>query len=209
MVTFFISPKIIIILLYFIFYYLIKIVVIKNQFINIKSLSLLLIFGFLFGQLLWSILYTNYNFIDSLKGDIFLEIKKFYLEGVIIHKRTSTSYLLNEINTIKIFYLGIMRSISFFQFWSFDWDLKHNLINTISILPLYLANILNIHNFNNYSKINKKIIISIVAMTFAHVVLASITAVDYDWRHRYPLYALLIIGLIIFFKERKFKFFNF
>ena len=209
MVTFFISPKIIIILLYFIFYYLIKVLIIKNQFMNIKNLSLLLIFAFFFGQLLWSIIYINYNFIDNLKGDIFLEIKKFYLEGVIIYKRTSTSYLLNEINTIKIFYLGIMRSISFFQFWSFDWDLKHNLINTISILPLYLANILNIHNFNNYSKINKKIIISIVAMTFAHIVLASITAVDYDWRHRYSLYTLLIIGLIIFFKERKFKFFNF
>ena len=103
-----------------------------------------LIFFYLFGQLLWAILYVNYDLINYLKGDIFLEIKNFYLDGTIIYSKTNIDYLLNEINTIKIFYLGVMRSISFFQFWSFDWDLKHNLINTISILPLYLANILNI-----------------------------------------------------------------
>ena len=76
-------------------------------------------------------------------------------------------------------------------------------------MPLYLSNVFNIYNFKNYTKINKKIIISVVAMTLAFTVMASITAVDHDWRYRYPLYTILMIGLIIFFKEKNFKILKF
>ena len=206
---FFINPKFIAILFYLIFYFLIKLLIIKNRLIDKKNLGISLIFFYLFGQLLWSILYANYDFINYLKGDIFLEIKNFYLDGTIIYKRTNIDYLLNEISIIKIFYLGVLRSISFFQFWSIEWDLKHNLVNTISIMPLYLSNIFNIYNFKNYTKINKKIIISVIAMTLALTVMASITAVDYDWRYRYPLYTILMVGLVIFFKEKNFKILKF
>jgi hypothetical protein len=206
---FFINPKFIAVLFYLIFYLLIKLLIIKNSLINKKNLGISLIFFYLFGQLLWAILYVNYDFINYLKGDIFLEIKNFYLDGTIIYKKTNIDYLLNEISIIKIFYLGILRSISFFQFWSIEWDLKHNLVNTISIMPLYLSNVFNIYNFKNYTKINKKIIISVVAMTLAFTVMASITAVDHDWRYRYPLYTILMIGLIIFFKEKNFKILKF
>ena len=124
------------------------------------------------------------------------------MDGTVIFKRTNIDYLPNDINIIKIFYLGILRSFSFFQFWSFEWDLKHNIVNLISIGPLYLANIFNIYNFNKYSKNDKKIIICITSIIIAFTFMSSITGVDYDWRYRYPLYSILIIGLMVFIKEK-------
>ena len=68
---FFINPKFIAILFYLIFYFLIKLLIIKNRLIDKKNLGISLIFFYLFGQLLWAILYVNYDFINYLKGDIF------------------------------------------------------------------------------------------------------------------------------------------
>ena len=103
----------------------------------------------MFGLFLWSAIYTYSNIINNFEGDIFIEIKKFYLDGAIIYNRKYSDYLPNEISVIKIFYLGILRSLYFFQFWVNDWDLKHNIVNLISIFPLYLSNLLNIYNFEN------------------------------------------------------------
>ena len=202
LLIFFINPKFIAILFFLVFYYFIKVLIINNRFINKDFFATTIFFSYLVGLLIWSILYSNLNFIDSFKGDIFREIENFYLDGTVIFKRTNINYLSDDINIIKIFYLGILRSFSFFQFWSFDWDLKHNIVNLISIGPLYLANIFNIYNFNKYSKNDKKIIISITSIIIAFTFMSSITAVDYDWRYRYPLYSILIIGLMVFIKEK-------
>ncbi len=202
LLIFFINPKFIAILFFLIFYYFIKVLIIDNKFINKDFFATTIFFSYLVGLLIWSILYPNLNFIDFFKGDIFREIENFYLDGTVIFKRTNIDYLPNDINIIKIFYLGILRSFSFFQFWSFDWDLKHNIVNLISIGPLYLANIFNIYNFNKYSKNDKKIIICITSIIIAFTFMSSITGVDYDWRYRYPLYSILIIGLMIFIKEK-------
>ena len=202
LLIFFINPKFIAILFFLIFYYFIKVLIIDNKFINKDFFATTIFFSYLVGLLIWSILYPNLNFIDFFKGDIFREIENFYLDGTVIFKRTNIDYLPNDINIIKIFYLGILRSFSFFQFWSFEWDLKHNIVNLISIGPLYLANIFNIYNFNKYSKNDKKIIISITSIIIAFTFMSSITAVDYDWRYRYPLYSILIIGLMVFIKEK-------
>jgi len=206
---FFINPKFIAILFFLFFYLLIKYVIIKNELVNKNYLGTSLILCYLLGLFLWSVLYVNINFIDHLKGDIFYEIKKFYLNGTIIYNRTSLNYLQNDINIYKLFYLGILRSFSFFQFWSFNWDLKHNLVNLISIGPLYLGNILNIYYFNTYSKTNKKIVVSVIAMVVAFTFMSSITAVDYDWRYRYPLYSILLIGFITMANEAINKFLKF
>ena len=202
LLIFFINPKFIAILFFLIFYYFIKFLIIDNKFINKDFFATTIFFSYLVGLLIWSILYPNLNFIDFFKGDIFREIENFYLDGTVIFKRTNIDYLPNDINIIKIFYLGILRSFSFFQFWSFEWDLKHNIVNLISIGPLYLANIFNIYNFNKYSKNDKKIIICITSIIIAFTFMSSITGVDYDWRYRYPLYSILIIGLMIFIKEK-------
>ena len=202
LLIFFINPKFIAILFFLIFYYFIKVLIIDNKFINKDFFATTIFFSYLVGLLIWSILYPNLNFIDFFKGDIFREIENFYLDGTVIFKRTNIDYLPNDINIIKIFYLGILRSFSFFQFWSFEWDLKHNIVNLISIGPLYLANIFNIYNFNKYSKNDKKIIICITSIIIAFTFMSSITGVDYDWRYRYPLYSILIIGLMVFIKEK-------
>ena len=202
LLIFFINPKFIAILFFLIFYYFIKVLIIDNKFINKDFFATTIFFSYLVGLLIWSILYPNLNFIDFFKGDIFREIENFYLDGTVIFKRTNIDYLPNDINIIKIFYLGILRSFSFFQFWSFEWDLKHNIVNLISIGPLYLANIFNIYHFNKYSKNDKKIIISITSIIIAFTFMSSITGVDYDWRYRYPLYSILIIGLMVFIKEK-------
>ena len=202
LLIFFINPKFIAILFFLIFYYFIKVLIIDNKFINKDFFATTIFFSYLVGLLIWSILYPNLNFIDFFKGDIFREIENFYLDGTVIFKRTNIDYLPNDINIIKIFYLGILRSFSFFQFWSFEWDLKHNIVNLISIGPLYLANIFNIYHFNKYSKNDKKIIICITSIIIAFTFMSSITGVDYDWRYRYPLYSILIIGLMVFIKEK-------
>jgi len=199
---FFINPKFIAILFFIIFYYLIKFLIINNKFINKNFFGTAVFFSYFFGLLIWSILYSSLNFIDFFKGDIFREIENFYLNGTVVFKRTYIEYLPNEINIIKIFYLGILRSFSFFQFWSFNWDLKHNIVNLISIGPLYLSNFINIYNLNQYSKNDKKIIICITSILIAFTFMSSITSVDYDWRYRYPLYPILIIGLLVFIKEK-------
>lgn len=199
---FFINPKFIAILFFLIFYYFIKFFIINNKFINKNYFGTVVFFSYLFGLLIWSILYSSLNFIDFFKGDIIREIENFYLNGTVVFKRTYIEYLPNDINIIKIFYLGILRSFSFFQFWSFNWDLKHNIVNLISIGPLYLSNFINICNFNKYSKNDKKIIISITSILIAFTFMSSITSVDYDWRYRYPLYPVLIIGLLVFIKEK-------
>ena len=199
LLIFFINPKFIAILFFLIFYYFIKVLIIDNKFINKDFFATTIFFSYLVGLLIWSILYPNLNFIDFFKGDIFREIENFYLDGTVIFKRTNIDYLPNDINIIKIFYLGILRSFSFFQFWSFEWDLKHNIVNLISIGPLYLA---NIYHFNKYSKNDKKIIICITSIIIAFTFMSSITGVDYDWRYRYPLYSILIIGLMVFIKEK-------
>ena len=202
LLIFFINPKFIAILFFLIFYYFIKVLIIDNKFINKDFFATTIFFSYLVGLLIWSILYPNLNFINFFKGDIFREIENFYLDGTVIFKRTNIDYLPNDINIIKIFYLGILRSFSFFQFWSFEWDLKHNIVNLISIGPLYLANIFNIYHFNKYSKNDKKIIICITSIIIAFTFMSSITGVDYDWRYRYPLYSILIIGLMVFIKEK-------
>ncbi len=202
LLIFFINPKFIAILFFLIFYYFIKVLIINNKFINKDFFATTIFFSYLVGLLIWSILYPNLNFIYFFKGDIFREIENFYLDGTVIFKRTNIDYLPNDINIIKIFYLGILRSFSFFQFWSFEWDLKHNIVNLISIGPLYLANIFNIYNFNKFSKNDKKIIICITSIIIAFTFMSSITGIDYDWRYRYPLYSILIIGLMVFIKEK-------
>ena len=71
-----------------------------------------------------------------------------------------------------------------------------------------MSNLLNIYNFEKYSKLNKKIVISIIAFVIAFLFTSSITAVDYDWRIRFPLYVIFIIGLSVFTIENKFKLFR-
>lgn len=205
---FFVNPKFITIIFFLIFYQLIKYLILKNKFVSIRYFGTSIIFAYLFGLFLWSAIYTYSNIINNFEGDIFIEIKKFYLDGAIIYNRKYSDYLLNEISVIKIFYLGILRSLYFFQFWVNDWDLKHNIVNLISIFPLYLSNLLNIYNFEKYSKLNKKIVISIIAFVIAFLFTSSITAVDYDWRIRFPLYVIFIIGLSVFTIENKFKLFR-
>tara|TARA_B100000242_G_scaffold291414_1_gene264690 strand:- start:188 stop:1366 length:1179 start_codon:yes stop_codon:yes gene_type:complete len=205
---FFVNPKFITIIFFLIFYQLIKYLILKNKLVSIRYFGTSIIFAYLFGLFLWSAIYTYSNIINNFEGDIFIEIKKFYLDGAIIYNRKYSDYLLNEISVIKIFYLGILRSFYFFQFWVNDWDLKHNIVNLISIFPLYLSNLLNIYNFEKYSKLNKKIVISIIAFVIAFVFTSSITAVDYDWRIRFPLYVIFIIGLSVFTIENKFKLFR-
>jgi len=205
---FFVNPKFITIIFFLIFYQLIKYLILKNKLVSIRYFGTSIIFAYLFGLFLWSVIYTYSNIINNFEGDIFIEIKKFYLDGAIIYNRKYSDYLLNEISVIKIFYLGILRSFYFFQFWVNDWDLKHNIVNLISIFPLYLSNLLNIYNFEKYSKLNKKIVISIIAFVIAFVFTSSITAVDYDWRIRFPLYVIFIIGLSVFTIENKFKLFR-
>ena len=205
---FFVNPKFITIIFFLIFYQLIKYLILKNKLVSIKYFGTSILFAYLFGLFLWSAIYTYSNIINNFEGDIFLEIKKFYLDGAIIYNRTYLDYLPSEINIIKIFYLGILRSLYFFQFWVHDWDLKHNIVNLISIFPLYLSNLLNIYHFEKYSKSNKKIVISIIAFVIAFVFTSSITAVDYDWRIRFPLYVIFIIGLSVFTIENKFKLFR-
>ena len=205
---FFVNPKFITIIFFLIFYQLIKYLILKNKLVSIRYFGTSIIFAYLFGLFLWSAIYTYSNIINNFEGDIFIEIKKFYLDGAIIYNRKYSDYLLNEISVIKIFYLGILRSLYFFQFWVNDWDLKHNIVNLISIFPLYLSNLLNIYNFEKYSKLNKKIVISIIAFVIAFVFTSSITAVDYDWRIRFPLYVIFIIGLSVFTIENKFKLFR-
>ena len=206
---FFINPKFIAILFFLIFYQMIKYLIIKNKFIDKKYFGTSIVFTYLIGLFLWSIFFVNFKIINFFEGDIFLEIEKFYLDGTIIYNRIQSEYLINEISSLKVFYLGVLRSLSFFQFWNLNWDLKHNLVNLISISPLYLGNVLNIYYFNTYSKLSKKIVMSITAMVIAFSFMSSVTAVDYDWRYRYPLYTILMIGLIIFFKEKKIKFLRF
>ncbi len=205
---FFVNPKFITIIFFLIFYQLIKYLILKNKLVSIRYFGTSIIFAYLFGLFLWSVIYTYSNIINNFEGDIFIEIKKFYLDGAIIYNRKYSDYLLNEISVIKIFYLGILRSFYFFQFWVNDWDLKHNIVNLISIFPLYLSNLLNIYNFEKYSKLNKKIVISIIAFVIAFLFTSSITAVDYDWRIRFPLYVIFIIGLSVFTIENKFKLFR-
>ena len=205
---FFVNPKFITIIFFLIFYQLIKYLILKNKLVSIRYFGTSIIFAYLFGLFLWSVIYTYSNIINNFEGDIFIEIKKFYLDGAIIYNRKYSDYLLNEISVIKIFYLGILRSLYFFQFWVNDWDLKHNIVNLISIFPLYLSNLLNIYNFEKYSKLNKKIVISIIAFVIAFLFTSSITAVDYDWRIRFPLYVIFIIGLSVFTIENKFKLFR-
>ena len=205
---FFVNPKFITIIFFLIFYQLIKYLILKNKLVSIRYFGTSIIFAYLFGLFLWSAIYTYSNIINNFEGDIFIEIKKFYLDGAIIYNRKYSDYLLNEISVIKIFYLGILRSFYFFQFWVNDWDLKHNIVNLISIFPLYLSNLLNIYNFEKYSKLNKKIVISIIAFVIAFLFTSSITAVDYDWRIRFPLYVIFIIGLSVFTIENKFKLFR-
>ena len=205
---FFVNPKFITIIFFLIFYHLIKYLILKNKLVSIRYFGTLIIFAYLFGLFLWSAIYTYSNIINNFEGDIFIEIKKFYLDGAIIYNRKYSDYLFNEISVIKIFYLGILRSLYFFQFWVNDWDLKHNIVNLISIFPLYLSNLLNIYYFEKYSKLNKKIVISIIAFVIAFVFTSSITAVDYDWRIRFPLYIIFIIGLSVFTIENKFKLFR-
>ena len=48
-------------MLYFIFYYLIKVLIIKNQFMNKLQDLIINNFAFLFGQLCEIIIYINYN----------------------------------------------------------------------------------------------------------------------------------------------------
>ena len=74
---------------------------------------------------------------------------------------------------------------------------------------MYLGNILNIYYFNTYSKTNKKIVVSVIAMVVAFTFMSSITAVDYDWRYRYPLYSILLIGFITMANEAINKFLKF
>tara|TARA_Y100000816_G_C26075950_1_gene566386 strand:- start:848 stop:1504 length:657 start_codon:yes stop_codon:yes gene_type:complete len=205
---FFVNPKFITIIFFLIFYQLIKYLILKNKLVSIKYFGTSILFAYLFGLFIWSAIYTYSNIINNFEGDIFLEIKKFYLDGAIIYNRTYLDYLPSEISIIKIFYLGILRSLYFFQFWVHDWDLKHNIVNLISIFPLYLSNLLNIYHFEKYSKSNKKIVISIIAFVIAFVFTSSITAVDYDWRIRFPLYVIFIIGLSVFTIENKFKLFR-
>ena len=205
---FFVNPKFITIIFFLIFYQLIKYLIFKNKLISIKYFGTSILFAYLFGLFLWSAIYTYSDIINNFEGDIFLEIKKFYLDGAIIYNRTYLDYLPSEISIIKIFYLGILRSLYFFQFCVHDWDLKHNIVNLISIGPLYLSNLLNIYHFEKYSKSNKKIVISIIAFVIAFVFTSSITAVDYDWRIRFPLYVIFIIGLSVFTIENKFKLFR-
>lgn len=204
---FFINPKFIAILFFIIFYVLIKYFINNNLIISKNYIGTSLILAYIIGLFVWSVFYINFNLLNF-TGDIFLEIEQFYLDGTIIHNRSKLDYLESDVNIFKIFYLGVLRSLSFFQFWSLNWDLKHNLANIISIMPLYLANVLNIVFFNKYSESDKRIIIGIIAMTIAFVFMSSITAVDYDWRYRYPLYTILMVGLMIFAKRNIFKYFR-
>jgi hypothetical protein len=205
---FFINPKFIAILFFVIFYILIRYFINKNLILSKNYIGTSLILTYIIGLFVWSVFYNNFNLLNF-TGDIFLEIEQFYLDGTIIHNRSKLDYLESDVSILKIFYLGILRSLSFFQFWSLNWDLKHNLVNIISIMPLYLTNVLNIVFFNKYSESDKRIIIGIVAMIIAFVFMSSITAVDYDWRYRYPLYNILVVGLMIYVKSNIFKYFRF
>jgi len=103
-------------------------------------------------------------------------------------------------NFYDFLYLLIYKFIYFFKFWDFNfWSLKHNLINFIVFIPLYLSFFIACINFKNFSLKEQNIIIVSVVLIISIGIFHAITVIDFSFRFRLtaycPLYYLLILNL--------------
>lgn len=144
-----------------------------------------------------------YNVFPEIFYDTFQYHRSYYFEGVIINDRPHT-YVEVPKNIFDIIKIILLRFISFFIFYDELFSIKHNILNFLVFIPLYLLSLYTLFKFSAYEIDQKKIIVTMIITIISFCFFHSILLIDYDWRYRVP--CLIPISILAAMAFEKFNF---
>lgn len=117
------------------------------------------------------------------------------VQGIVIYDRPET-YIAYEATSLGIAKLHLTRMVAFFNPFSSNFSLVHNVLNGLLFLGCYVVVFALFHfSFADFEKNNNRArAISLLSTLIVFVVIStSVFVIDYDWRYRYPIIAPLIM----------------
>ena len=133
-------------------------------------------------------------------------------DGVVIHHRPETHIEYKD-NYISILQILLTRFLYFFAPYSNAWSMAHigisALFFSIIALPVLISEIcVDNSRVKNHIALKAKAILIFTILSIA--VYHSMTLIDYDWRYRYPVIALMMalaaIEISLFLEQKPFSF---
>ena len=121
--------------------------------------------------------------------------RQFIEQGSVIHNRPETAikYDSTHLGAIKLY---IYRMVGFFTPFSGSFSATHNILNGLQLLGCYIITITMFrYSLADFDRNNKRAnaIALLLTLIVSVAILQSATAIDYDWRYRYPVIAPLIL----------------
>lgn len=136
------------------------------------------------------------SYFDSSQLDLVIEMAK---NGEVIRARPETWFMPS--NFLEMFFLYLIRFISFFQLWVSDFSMIHNLmylfINSAFIVSLF------IYIFHKDLKICDSLfkdLTIILVIILGGALFHSMTLIDHDWRYKFPYIAPMSIFISLTFE---------
>jgi hypothetical protein len=133
-----------------------------------------------------------------LRDMIISQVQDYGRDGSIIWQRYET-YIDPPKSALDYALMFALRALYMFAPFARDYSLAHKTVNTIGLLPLYalalagLWAVLSGHASVAAQKLGALALIMIVALVMLH----ALTAVDYDWRYRVPLFGPMLVLAVI------------
>lgn len=126
-----------------------------------------------------------------------LLFKELFSTGTIIHDRPQLSKapLPEDSGSIKstMYFTNVFltRTVMFWSPFIKGYSLKHTLLNTVTLLPLFILAIIGI--IKSIKHIHPLTLLFLVGCLIAYTCFHSLTLIDYDHRYRFPLLWILAI----------------
>ena len=147
------------------------------------------------------LIFLNYNEISFL-GRKFSYYRNFNIDGIVVHKRWSVNY--NIDNIVNFFSFFLIKFLAFHQFLSSKFSVIHNIYNLFYYSPYLFITFLIFKKiyFKSNFQFNLYYLLSFYVFLI-YSVCHSLLLIDYDWRYRMPLYIPLIVSIVYFLYEIK------
>ena len=187
--------------------------------LNINNIKYAIFFSFIFIILFllfasWFI-YKPQTWPFIYGSDLLVWVRKYYLEGVIIHHQFGT-YSNSPVSFIDFSLITLKRFVYYFQYWNENYSTIHNLYRHLYFTPIYFFSIYYyIKSFARYSSLNnieKKLILFSLLLIIFNNLLHTLTIIAYEFRYQLIIFPLLwpisVLGIKELYKDAK-KLFNY
>ena len=147
-----------------------------------------------FASTLYSVVLTAYAS-GAFESSVLQTWQHYNEKGLVIWDRPETN-IVYEATYLGIAKLHLFRMVGFFNPFSINFSLLHNVLNGLQLLGCYVVIFALFHySFTDFEKNNNRAkAIALLSTLIVFVAIAtSFFVVDYDWRYRYPIIAPLIM----------------